>query len=130
MIRLGVHQALHVVKINPVHDLRCERALPSGIFLLVGIKGRYSGQALPIKNSPIVMGRDPSGCTLVFTSPTVSRRHCTVFHTRKGLVVQDLDSANGTYVNGKRIASRQNHPLRVGDILTLGKKDEQFKIGQ
>ena len=40
----------------------------------------------------------------------------------------DLDSANGTYVNGKRLGPRQEEPLANGDVIALGKLKIQVRL--
>ncbi|MGI6420015.1 MAG: FHA domain-containing protein [Thermoguttaceae bacterium] len=50
--------------------------------------------------------------------PEVSRRHCEVSQLDGSLVVRDLGSSNGTFVNGSRVAEAI---LKPGDELTVGK---------
>ena len=50
-------------------------------------------------------------------TPLVSRLHCNLTAAAHELVVEDLDSTNGTFVNGRRI---QRATLREGDLLRLG----------
>lgn len=50
-------------------------------------------------------------------TPLVSRLHCNLKAAADELVVKDLDSTNGTFVNGRRI---QRATLREGDLLRLG----------
>lgn len=51
--------------------------------------------------------------------PTVSRRHCAVYRTRDGFLIEDLHSRNGTYVEGHRIETRAKVSSRAA--VTLGK---------
>src|SRR5262249_3376950 len=51
-------------------------------------------------------------------SSQVSRRHCELLEVGGKLVVRDLGSSNGTFVNGKRVLGQQ--PLKPGDELTVG----------
>lgn len=51
----------------------------------------------------------------------VSRRHAELTHGPRGPVITDLHSANGTQVNGRRIAGPV--PLREGDVITVGNSD-------
>jgi hypothetical protein len=51
----------------------------------------------------------------------VSRRHASIFKQGLGVVVEDLGSVNGTFVNGKRLDPYLPEPLRDGDTLQLGK---------
>jgi pSer/pThr/pTyr-binding forkhead associated (FHA) protein len=66
---------------------------------------------------PFVIGRRTcSDCRLPW--PFVSRRHCRFTRTGDQVLVQDLESLNGTFVNGKRAASPI--PVQNGDELRLG----------
>jgi pSer/pThr/pTyr-binding forkhead associated (FHA) protein len=72
---------------------------------------------LCVDRFPFVIGRraDCDGCLpFVF----VSRRHCQLTRVNAQLVVQDLESFNGTYVNGRR--AKVPLPLCNGDELTIG----------
>ncbi len=51
----------------------------------------------------------------------VSRLHAVVKRDANRVVVMDLGSSNGTYVNGRRINPHVEEPLSHGDILALGK---------
>ena len=96
--------------------------------LLCGQAGSFSGQKLRVPmNKPISMGREAS-CQLVLASKQVSRKHCEVHATADGLIIRDLNSANGTKVNGARIPPQQDVPLKRGDRVEVGSKDECFVI--
>jgi hypothetical protein len=49
----------------------------------------------------------------------VSRMHAIIRRTDKGLVVEDLASSNGSWLNGVRLTPFLPHPLRAGDLLKL-----------
>jgi hypothetical protein len=63
-----------------------------------------------------LVGRDPS-CDIVLNDTKCSRRHAVVESGPEGLVIKDMTSANGIYVNGKRV---ETSPLRPGDTVRLG----------
>jgi DNA-binding NtrC family response regulator len=68
-----------------------------------------------------VVGRD-SGCEVVVDAAKVSRRHALVRRNGPILVVEDLDSRNGTYVDGRRVEKASLEPgslLRVGEALAM-----------
>jgi predicted component of type VI protein secretion system len=66
---------------------------------------------------PFVIGRGSSAdCSLPLE--LVSRRHCQLTRTGDQVLVQDLQSRNGTFVNGKRASSPL--PVDNGDELRLG----------
>tara|TARA_Y100000588_G_C14177768_1_gene892182 strand:- start:922 stop:1209 length:288 start_codon:yes stop_codon:yes gene_type:complete len=60
-------------------------------------------------------GRGPQA-DFVVNVPLISRVHCHFSVSENGLVVEDLASTNGTFVNNNRI---QKSALHAGDILTL-----------
>jgi len=55
-----------------------------------------------------------------------SRQHAAITAERNGLVIEDLGSANGTYVNRSRVPPGEKRPLRDGDIIQIG--EIQFKV--
>ena len=63
-----------------------------------------------------IVGRDEA-CDLVIENTQISRRHCLLDVTARGLFVRDLDSTNGTFVNGRVIKEGY---VNAGDRLTLG----------
>jgi pSer/pThr/pTyr-binding forkhead associated (FHA) protein len=70
-----------------------------------------------LTKSPIVLGRG-SGADIVLSGPLVSRRHAELTDTEHGLLVTDLGSRNGVFVNGDKL----NAPalLAPGDSLAIG----------
>ncbi|MDI6694637.1 MAG: FHA domain-containing protein [Anaerolineales bacterium] len=64
----------------------------------------------------ITIGRDPSAY-LPLNHPTVSFHHAQIYKQNANLFIKDLDSTNGTFVNGQRI--RQS-PLNSGDEIQIG----------
>lgn len=72
----------------------------------------------PLASKKAILGRRPD-CDLRIPTRDVSRRHCEIGpgEKRSELVVRDLGSSNGTFVNDKRVAQAQLNP---GDRLTVG----------
>lgn len=82
------------------------------------IRGHARPQALSLDRPVVTLGRS-AGSELVLADPLVSRRHAQVRRQGSMAVLYDLDSTNGTLVNGRRITG----PVRLwaGDVLTLGR---------
>lgn len=64
----------------------------------------------------VLIGRDPAAY-LPLSHPTVSFRHAMISKQDSGLVIRDLGSTNGTFVNGQRISLS---PLKSGDEIQIG----------
>jgi sigma-B regulation protein RsbU (phosphoserine phosphatase) len=82
------------------------------------------GAQVRIAQPVIRLGRDP-GCDVVISEATVSRRHAEVKWDGHELVVEDLGSSGGTFVNDVRV---QHAVVQPGDILRLGPRTE-FRVG-
>ncbi|MDN5780053.1 MAG: FHA domain-containing protein, partial [Humibacillus sp.] len=89
-----------------------------------------AGDRYPLVGSLTTLGRDNSA-DIVVDDPGVSRRHSEVRVTTDGphLVssIRDLNSTNGTFVNGDRITSQRLHD---GDRVTIGRTSAIFRAGR
>ncbi len=83
---------------------------------LVVVGGDAESQEVNLK-LPTVIGRGKES-GLIVPHALVSRRHCEIFEREGLLIVRDLNSLNGTYINNYRIQGEQ--PLYPGELLTLG----------
>lgn len=70
-------------------------------------------------------------CDVKFDHPTVSRAHAKIYYTADTVLVEDLDSNNGTYVfhegKFKRIKSAK---IKFDTLVRLGKKLEGIKVSE
>ena len=87
----------------------------------VGLDGTEKSYRLQT-HRPFTIGRDP-GNDIILRDPKVSRHHAEVVFERGFFVLHDLASANGTFVNGKRIRVA---PLTHGAKLRLGNSIGRF----
>lgn len=78
-------------------------------------------------NRSSVIGRS-SDCDLQIASNEVSRHHCQIEIKPKRVTITDLDSANGTKINGKRIKSGEAVLLKEGAVLRIGPMLAKVKI--
>ncbi len=74
------------------------------------------GYTIPLEGLPVTVGR-ASDVALCLSDPYVSHYHCKIERIADTLVVRDLGSRNGTFVNGCRVTES---PLMPGDKLTVG----------
>jgi pSer/pThr/pTyr-binding forkhead associated (FHA) protein len=87
----------------------------------VGLDGTEKSYRLQT-HRPFTVGRDP-GNDIILRDPKVSRHHAEIVFERGFFVLHDLASANGTYVNGKRIRVA---PLTHGARVRLGNSEGRF----
>jgi transcriptional regulator with GAF, ATPase, and Fis domain len=69
-----------------------------------------------LSKAAVPVGRDPSNL-LSISDPALSRRHCSIYLQGEHYGIRDLDSRNGTFVNGTPI---QEQPLHHGDQISVG----------
>jgi hypothetical protein len=84
---------------------------------LVIHEGAGAGSEHPV-DGELILGREHGSADLVIDDPGVSRRHARVLANGSGVIVEDLGSSNGTYVNGERISGPVE--LGAGDELQVG----------
>lgn len=80
----------------------------------------HRGQDVELRPGLVLVGRS-SGCHIVLDDALVSRRHAQFIVTKDSVVVEDLGSVNGVYVNSHRIEG--NEPLRDADRVQIGKSE-------
>jgi pSer/pThr/pTyr-binding forkhead associated (FHA) protein len=83
---------------------------------LVYFKDNGERKDFNLKPGRTTIGRKEN-CNYRIPLSSVSREHCQFDLTDKGLLLRDLNSSNGTYVNNKRIAEAK---LRPGDHVVIG----------
>lgn len=125
MFRRGIKQALGLC--NAYQLFQEQKGLE-----LIGRSGQYANRRIPLQsNAAITFGRDSNQCSLLFAatqSTCVSRVHCVLENSGYGLLVRDLGSTNGTYINGRRLAANESALLNPGDVLMIGSAAETFEV--
>jgi predicted component of type VI protein secretion system len=86
-------------------------------FRLVMSQGPQPGQAFSLEKDSTSLGRDP-GNDIMIDDPQVSRQHARIMRQGGLMVIEDLGSTNGTFVNGVRLTG--SHTLASGDMIGLG----------
>lgn len=104
----------------------------TGVMLLrlIHVESQRYMELMPDKDKPLLIGRSHDSLAVqpdVDLSPYlgelhgVSRRHALLRLRDLRLELQDLNSTNGTGINGFRFKAKETHELRNGDIITLGR---------
>ena len=104
----------------PLAELKTMSGVPAA-----GVLTSSSGATIQLTESAYTIGRS-TGQDIPITDISVSSKHARISRTYEGFVVEDMDSRNGTFVNGERI-----HAPRVisdGDVLGFGKVVYTFTL--
>ena len=83
-----------------------------------------AGELLPLAEGA-VLGRGPD-CAIRMADDAVSKHHARFRYARGAWYIQDLNSSNGTFVNGARVTASA---LRDGDRIAIGPYELKFRIG-
>ena len=114
---------------NPVskrHSSSTERSPLLPDWTLVGtLPGHSSLTSIPLTRFPFRIGRDPAS-DLPLASSNVSKRHAEVLQTDSFVIVRDLESTNGTFVNGRRISG----PTPVGEHDLIQFADVELRLAR
>jgi pSer/pThr/pTyr-binding forkhead associated (FHA) protein len=73
------------------------------------------GPDIPVDPGIVTVGRHPE-CDVRLGSLRVSRRHCVIAVVRGDVVIRDLGSTNGTWINGRRVDAGW---IRPGDEVSI-----------
>jgi pSer/pThr/pTyr-binding forkhead associated (FHA) protein len=74
------------------------------------------GRSFAVADLPLIIGRSPD-VEVVVNDSNVSRQHAEVWRTSEGVAIRDLQSTNGTFVNGHRVSAVSLSPR---DDVTIG----------
>jgi predicted component of type VI protein secretion system len=87
------------------------------------MSGPLEGTVRPVTDGPLSLGRDTANQIMIGDS-SVSRQHCTISQVSPGVYeISDLESHNGTFVNGVQI---NRTPIRHGDRIRVGTSEFVF----
>lgn len=84
--------------------------------ILVVARGNHPGRRIPISTWPASIGRD-SNNTVILDDDRASRHHARIKKRDRIFVIEDLESKNGTYLNGDRVL---NATIQSGDKIIVG----------
>ncbi|TMW55968.1 hypothetical protein Poli38472_008616 [Pythium oligandrum] len=87
-------------------------------------------EELPIgRQACYLLGRNEDVCDYPLDHPSISRQHAVIVHNRDGdVTVMDLDSAQGSFVNGKEIEPNKPRVLKEGDRIEFGASTRKYMV--
>lgn len=104
------------IDFNPEDQIQQQEKYP----YLIVMSGKNSGNMfrLNLDEDPVILGRSDK-CDITFNERGISRQHAKLYKNQKGnIAVRDLNSTNGTFVNGQTI---ETFELEEGNKIYLGK---------
>jgi len=90
---------------------------------LVGVSANILGQGYVLESGDTLIGRD-STCRIRINDKQISGTHCRINSSARGIIIEDLDSSNGTYLNRKKI--NKPMPVNYGDRIVIGESILRF----
>jgi hypothetical protein len=97
----------------------------SSTFLLMAhsitLQSNVAGERVDVttvESGSFTLGREPEN-TVVVESDAISRRHCCIFSAGNSWLLKDLDSSNGSWVNGVQVLPAMPRLIRGGDVIRL-----------
>jgi predicted component of type VI protein secretion system len=113
------------LRLTSAHDVISQSESPDfDMAKLVILTGGLTGMAHELSVNSTTVGR-ADGNLLQIIEPAVSGRHCEILLRGDEVVVRDLKSTNGTFIQGERITEAI---LKPGQILRLGRVDMRLQF--
>jgi pSer/pThr/pTyr-binding forkhead associated (FHA) protein len=103
--------------LTPVRTILSPAEVSELSIQLTIVNGPTRTASVRLRKTATLIGRQ-KGCDIRIPSDEISRRHCLLYLDKGKLTVEDLNSANGTFLNGQRIQNREM--LKPGDRITVG----------
>jgi hypothetical protein len=85
--------------------------------MLIIENGQLAGQRWLVDSDVVIIGREMGLADLLLPERQVSRRHAKIERTPEGFMLSDLDSKNGTFLNGREVKDPQR--LQDGDEIQI-----------
>lgn len=86
------------------------------------LRAEEGGRKILLRDFPITFGKMKDRVTVILEDRSVSRIHARIEAGEKGMRIRDLNSRNGTCINGKKLLPNEAEPLREGDLVSFGRE--------
>ena len=108
--------------INDTIDLKYKRKIKSAGLLktkavLLVLSNNFFGKSFILKKLETIIGRDQN-CDITIKDSLISKKHCKIVNDDNQFKMEDLDSTNSTYLNGKLLKKSAN--ITYGDRIIIG----------
>lgn len=89
------------------------------------LRAEEGNRKILLRDFPITFGKMKGRVTVVLEDHSVSRIHAQIEAAEDGMCIRDLNSRNGTCINGKKLLPNEAEPLQEGDTVSFGR--ERFR---
>ena len=90
--------------------------------------GRDRGNRIDLRTLPLTVGKAPAYSDVVLADPSVSRVHARIYKGEDGCIeIRDLDSTNGTYINGEKMEPNEKRRVQRGDEVRFGNVEYEYR---
>lgn len=93
------------------------------------LEGKKTEECILISQTPVLIGKDMGLAQIIIENPVISRKHAKISMRETGdYYIEDMNSTNGTYVNGRRLEAKKPVRLRDGDVLVFANCGYYFRL--
>ena len=90
--------------------------------------GRDRGNRIDLRTLPITIGKAQAYSDIVLGDPSVSRVHARIYKGEDGCIeIRDLNSTNGTWINGMRLEPNEKRRVQRGDEVRFGSLEYEYR---
>ena len=90
--------------------------------------GRDRGSRIDLRTLPVTVGKAQAYVDVVLPDPSVSRVHARIYKGEEGCIeIRDLDSTNGTFINGTRLEPNEKRRVLRGDEVRFGNVEYEYR---
>ena len=90
--------------------------------------GRDRGSRIDLRTLPTTVGKAQAYVDVVLPDPSVSRVHARIYKGEEGCIeIRDLDSTNGTFINGTRLEPNEKRRVHRGDEVRFGNMEYEYR---
>jgi FHA domain len=105
---------------------RLGRPQSTGVLVVLSSPALDPGTERELDSAPVTVGRAAENELVLDSDEFASVKHARIEPRRDGVWLEDLDSTNGTFVNGMKVTSRKK--LSPGDIIRVGETDLRYEL--
>jgi pSer/pThr/pTyr-binding forkhead associated (FHA) protein len=98
----------------------------TGVLIVLSSPALDPGTERELDSSAVTVGRSAENDLVLNSDEFASTKHARIEPRRDGVWVEDLDSTNGTFVNGMKV--KQRHKLSPGDVIRVGETDLRYEL--